>query len=345
VRLKNLVGSLAFGAALVAAASTASAQGRGNGMPLNYVDRPLTVPAGTLVPQVEYDIDHVPGPVLAPNTTLPTVNGPTSSTATYAHFMNFGATIGLAPNFEVQSTFLPLELSPNRQYGSPEVAATLRLAKGQTELGARMAMTFNTVPVVTFKQQGLSTVKETSLRIESTTLEPGLPIILRFHHQARIDTGLFADFTVGQSVQTQVAGGTLKSPNTVVGLKLPVDLSVATAKNAYLGIGSGFKIDDLRQSQASFSMPLKLYAGFSWGTRRHPYVDVVPYFSWDHLITPGQQTPQVTETGKNPPSNTLVNDTTHPVQPTTATTAGPQETFHWDAWQFGLQLRGYLHFM
>ncbi len=344
MRLKNLVGSMAFGAALVAAASTASAQGRGNGMPLNYIDRPLTVPAGTLVPQIEYDIDHVPGQVLAPNTMLHTKDGPTTSTATYEHFMNFGATIGLAPNFEVQSTFLPLELSPNQQYGSPEFAATLRLAKGQTELGARMSMTFNTVPVVTFKKQGVSTLKETSLRIESTTLEPGLPIVLHFQHRARIDTGLFADFTVGQSVDTPVAGGTLKSPSTVVGLKLPVDLSFATAKNAYLGVGSGFKIDDLRQSAASFSMPLKLYAGFSVGTRRHPYMDIVPYFSWDHLITPGQQSPETVNTGMTP-SKTLVNDTTHPVQPTTATTAGPQETFHWDAWQFGLQLRGYLHFM
>jgi len=228
VRLQKLVGSLAFGAALVAGASTANAQARGNGMPLNYMDRPLTVPAGTLVPQIEYDIDHVPGPVLAPNTMLHTKDGPTSSTATYEHFMNIGATLGLAPNFEVQSTFLPLELSPNKQYGSPEFAATLRLAKGPTELGARMSMTFNTVPVVTFKKQGLSTVKETSLRIESTTLEPGLPIVLHFQHKARIDTGLFADFTVGHKVETPVAGGTLKSPATVVGLNLPVDLSIAT---------------------------------------------------------------------------------------------------------------------
>jgi hypothetical protein len=344
VRLKNLAGSVAFGAALIAAASTANAQSRGNGMPMNYIDRPLTVPAGTLVPQIEYDIDHTPGPALPGNTTLETTNGRTTSTATYTHFMNVGATIGLAPNFEVQSTFLPIEMSPNQQYGSPEFAATLRLTRGQQELGARMSLTLNTVPVVTFKKEGLNTVKDTSIRVESATFEPGFPLILRFNHKARLDTGIFADITTGQRVETPLANGNvLKSPDTVVGMKLPLDLSVATAKNAYIGIGSGFKIDDLRQSAASFSIPLKLYAGYSWGTRRHPYVDIVPYVSWDHLITPGQQSPETDEPNKGGTFTQVNNVKT--VQPTTSTTAGPQDTFHWDAWQFGLQLRGYLHFM
>jgi len=344
----NLVGSLAFGAALVAVASTASAQERGNRMPLNYIDRPLTLPAGVLQPQIEYDIQHLPGPSLAPNTTLQTKDGRTTNTATYQHNLNIGAAIGLARNFEFQSTFLPMELSPNQQYGSPEFAATLRLAKGQYDLGARMALTLNTIPVVTFKRQGVSTVKETSIKVESTTLEPGLPLILRFHHQARIDTGLFADLTMGRDVQTQNQNGTFsKTGGTIVGLKLPVDLSVATAKNAYLGVGSGFKIDDLNQSGASFSMPLKLFAGFSWGTRKHPYFDVIPYVSWDHLITPGQQAPAQAQNGNGAGTGAGqgTGDTVHPVAPTTPTTAGPQDTFHWDAWQFGLQLKGYMHFM
>ncbi|HVY44522.1 MAG TPA: hypothetical protein VHB21_01535 [Minicystis sp.] len=333
---------MAFGAALIAAASTANAQERGNRLPLNYIDRPLTLPAGVLEPQIEYDIVHNPGELA----TVPGTNTKANS-AFYSHFLNIGAAVGLTPNFELQATFLPIEISPNQQYGNPEFSGTLKLTRGRSnfDLGARMGVTLNTVPLVTFQKQGANTIKTTSIKVESTTLQPGLPLVLRFHHQARIDTGIFTDFTVGHEVQTPNGNGTYtKTSGTIVGVSIPADLSIATAKNAYIGAGTGLQFDDVSQASASFSMPLKLYAGFSMGTRRHPYFDVVPYVTWDHLFTPGQSSPTTVGTA-NGAGNGATMKVSDAVQPTTPTTAGPQETFHWDAWQFGLQLRGYMHFM
>jgi hypothetical protein len=329
VRLAKLVGSLAFGAALVAASATASAQQRGNPLPLNYIDRPLTLPGGVLEPQIEVDAVHNP----AANT----------AASFYSYNMNVGAAVGLTRNFELQSTFLPMQLGPNTQYGDPNVQATLLLARGKFDLGARFNVTMHTVPLTTFSNVNGQYVKSDGIKVESTTLSPGFPLVLRFHHRARVDTGLFADITLGQSVQTtDTAGGTAKTDGAIWGLRLPVDLSVALAKNAYIGAGSGFKIDDLNQSSSSFSMPFKLFAGWSWGTRKHPYLDLEPYVSWDHLITPGQTTTAANTATAPSAGRTVAADQ---VQPTTATTSGPQSTFHWDAWQMGLQVRGYLHFM
>lgn len=332
MRLTNLVGSLAFGAALLAS-SLASAQGRGgdrNRLPLNYIDQPLTLPGGVLEPQLEFQAVHNPAPDLAP--TAPAKDS-------YTYNMNVGVAIGLTRHFEIQSTFLPMELGPNQQYGSPSFQATYAWGNRRVDLGIRGKLTLNTVPVVKYTTTNGTTVKETGIEVESSTLELGMPLVFHHRHRVRLDTGAFLDFTMGRQVTTQNPDGTqTKTEGVITGLNIPFDLSFAAAKNVYFGGGTGFKIDDFNQAGASFAMPLKLYGGFSWGTRKHPYFTVVPYFEWDHLITPGQSAPETTTGAPAATADTRV-------QPTTATTAGPQETFHWDAWQFGLQFKGYLHMM
>ena len=337
MRLTNLVGSLAFGAALLAS-SLASAQGREgrgdrNRLPLNYIDQPLTLPGGVLEPQLEFQAVHNPAPDVPP--------GALPGKDSYTYNMNVGVALGVTRHFELQSTFLPMELGPNQQYGNPSFQATYAWGNRRVDLGIRGKLTLNTVPVVTYTTTNGTTVKETSIEVESSTLELGMPLVLHNRHRVRVDTGAFLDFTMGREVTTQNPDGTqTKTTGVITGLSIPFDLSVAAAKNVYFGGGTGLKIDDFSQAGASFSMPLKLYGGFSWGTRKHPFFTVVPYFQWDHLITPGQSAPETTN-GPAPAAAT----TAERVQPTTPTTSGPQETFHWDAWQFGLQFKGYLHFM
>src|SRR5262249_31136133 len=116
VRLSNLVGGLAFGA-LVGLSATASAQYYGpqpmpadrmrTRPPMNFVARPLTRPAGVLERQLEFQSQHVQGTDV-PGTEF-------FRQHQYKYFMNVGAAVGITPNFELQATFLPIELSPNSQ--------------------------------------------------------------------------------------------------------------------------------------------------------------------------------------------------------------------------------------
>src|SRR4051812_15095279 len=73
VRLTNLVGGLTFGLALLGLSTSASAQQYygngshgggdrvGNRLPMNYIERPLTLPGGYLEPQLEFQAQHIPG--------------------------------------------------------------------------------------------------------------------------------------------------------------------------------------------------------------------------------------------------------------------------------------------
>jgi hypothetical protein len=348
VRLTKLVGGLAFGLALLGLSTSASAQyyGRrnadrvGNRLPYNYIERPLTLPGRVLEPQLELQSIHIPG------TDVPSTANQLGGDE-YRWNLNAGMAIGITPNFELQATFLPVQLYPNIQYGSPSAQATFRFAKQRGfEMGARLGLRLNTVPVETTTTlpagspecaSGCNATSR-SIALDSTTISAGFPLLLRFKRAARIDTGAFADFTLGQERTTTdaLSGVQIQESRTIVGLRIPVDLSIALHHQAYMGVGSGLKIEDFSAMGDSFAIPFKVFAGFTVGKRRRPMLEINPYFEWDRMITPGQSRP-TTPTASTPTTGE------RPIQSPTATNV-PQDTFHENDWKFGLQLKGFLHF-
>jgi hypothetical protein len=342
---------LAFGLALLGLSSSASAQyyGRrnpdrvGNRLPYNYVERPLTLPGRVFEPELEFQAIHIPG------TDIPSTASALGRDE-YRYNMNAGFRVGITPNFELQATVLPIQLSPYFQYGSPSAQATFRFAKNRGfEMGARVGLRLNTVPVesqtilpagspecgslTTGCQQNSS-----GIALDSATITAGVPLLLRFKRAARVDTGAFVDFTVGQERQSvdALTGVTVQENKTIVGLRIPVDLSVALHHQAYIGAGSGLKIEDFNDMGNSFAIPFKVFAGFTVGKRRRPMLEINPYFSWDRMITPGQ-TSTVTPTASTPTTGE------RPIQSPTATNV-PKQTFHENDWTFGLAFKGFLHF-
>jgi hypothetical protein len=270
VRLANLVGSLAFGVTLIGAAATANAQERRNALPMNYIDRPLTLPMAVMRPEADLQFRHIPD--------LPA----DSTRNSMQPHLNIGAAIGVTNNFELRSTFLPIRLSnPGPQYGSPSFEGTVRFARGRFDMGARMKVTLNMVKseqLLPGPQPGTN-IKRTGIALGSTTFEPGVPLLLRFNHRARIDTGLFLPITVaGNKVDSagRQLPGAAGEGYTIVGLNVPVDMTFALGPVARIGFGSGLRVDDFSDTSNTITLPLKLFAGFSVGTRRHPFFDIEP---------------------------------------------------------------------
>jgi hypothetical protein len=306
---------------------------------MNFIERPLTLPAAVLEPQLEFQAQHIPG-TASPTTTL----GPDE----YKTALNLGAAIGITPNFELAGTFLPIQLSPNAQYGSPTAQATFRFAKQRGfEMGARIKTTFNTVQVETTETNGSQTIITRSPKLDSATIETGFPLLLRFRRAARLDTGLYAAFTVGkEEAAVDSAGRPVIQSRTIVGMKIPADLSVALHHQTYIGAGSGINIEDFNATGSSLSIPLRVFAGFTLGTRRNPVLEINPYFAWDRLITPGQQAAPVSTTPTNGTNNPPASGQSgERVVNNPSATNVPQDTFHSNDWRFGLAFKGFIHFM
>jgi hypothetical protein len=178
--------------------------------------------------------------------------------------LQLGAGFSITDDFGVRATILALQLNSPFQYTGPSFGATYRFVKGDFELGAAADVTIAT-------PSGVSA---------GVVFTPSIPARVHFGKTARLD------ITAGLPV---TAGEGLKSA--VVGLGIPVVLSVDIVEPLHVGVGSGFEILDFSQAGHTVAVPLGFIAGYAVAGPHGPIVDIDPFFEWPYLFTPGTTGP------------------------------------------------------
>ncbi len=157
---RSLLAALAATAAL-GAPSVAAAQR----LPLDFSQRPLTLPARTLRLNGDLTISGI------------TVNTPLGTVSQTGVGLALGGGFGLTDDFEIGGTVAPLSLSPDFRYNSPSAYGLFRIARGPTEIGLFGGVTIPTRDNHPF------------------VVTVGAPALLRTQ-AGRVDLGIFFDINV-----------------------------------------------------------------------------------------------------------------------------------------------------
>jgi hypothetical protein len=241
------------GLAMIAGASSARAEEppkAGEKMPLPFAQRPLTLPAMTLAPELGFGVTHL------------SIQGVDFGNSVG---MDIGAHFGITDDFEVGATVLPIQLSPDFSYENPTVEATYRFLKGSVEMGARLRALFS------FKR-GESGVG----------LQPGVVMLAHLGEAARLDVGAYVQLAFGPANGLIGGGG-----KTTVGLNVPVQFIYDVIPELHVGATTGIGIFDFSQAGDSFYIPLGFVAGYAIGNEKGPLVDIDPYFRFPYFAVPG----------------------------------------------------------
>jgi hypothetical protein len=140
--------------------------------------------------------------------------------------LTLGAGFGITDDFEVGALVIPLLLSPEVDFGNPQIYAMYRFVPGEVEVGARVDFS---IPV----QDG-----------SDATLRVGVPV--RFHlapATAVLDTGGF--------LVIQFA-----DPDAVLGLSIPANFTFNITPNIFAQLNTGFTIGTFDAAGDSIIIPL-----------------------------------------------------------------------------------------
>ncbi len=268
-RLPKLLTTLALGAAMSFAATSALAQhgppppghggphhgeeGEESEYPVSYVERPLTLSRLTLAPELELSVVRESPFVASVNAHPP---------AEAVAGLSLGATFGITRDFEISAVVLPLELNAANEngqrtfrYGSPILGATFRFYHSHVlEVGARLQGTIYTESGAT-----------------GALITPSVPLLFHLGTRARIDTGVALPITA-------------RAGTTSTGLQIPFALAVDVIEPFHLGVNTGLVFEDIGRSTAA-GIPLGFFGGWAFG-RHKPIVDLDAFFRWDSLVTP-----------------------------------------------------------
>jgi hypothetical protein len=225
---------------------------KADGYPVRYIDRPLTLPAR-----------FVSG----------TVGGGyvKYGAGTDTWEASLAAGYGITSDLEVDLAPLPVQFSPQFQYGSslnlapqfqsanPNLAATYRFYhQPNVEIGGGLAAT---------------AVTHNTDFYGAAIVTPYVPVLLRVANLVRIDTG--ASFSVA-------LGGT----TTQTALAVPVNAAVQIVDPFYAGLATGFGVGQLSNFSNTAYVPLGVFAGY---VVVQDVVDVRASFAFPIFVTPGGQ--------------------------------------------------------
>jgi hypothetical protein len=232
-------------------------------MPVGEAQRPITLPAMTLAPQVNLEMQNFK---------------PTSGTGVnrfdVASEVRVG--FGITNDFEVHANVAPVTWTNGVQYGldgvpltegniGPSVGATHRFLRGDFEIGASLDLGFNFI---------------NDANVVKFTVYPGLPARLHLGKSARLDTGVY--------VPVLVAKDAFVSPNLkpYPGLKVPVSFLYDVAPTVHFGVTTGFEtlFDD-------FGHDIRIPIGAEWGYairgEKGPILDIANFMRFPAMFTPG----------------------------------------------------------
>jgi hypothetical protein len=282
--LKTSLAFATLAALLLLAPRPARADAAGGGpLPVRYVERPLTLPRGTLAPQ--FSVGDLHFEQTAYRTTV----------AVNAIGLDLGAAYGVSDDLSVDIT--PLTLLIGRSdvgsfgdtkvyYGTFRLGATYRfLHDAIADVGGRFE----------FGATGANDVIH---------LTGGVPVALRLGGLLRVDTGAYFTGlfpTKGASVDGAVAatGVGLPTVGAATGALggtggVPVSVSAQIVDAFWAGLDTGFGIASFRGSiDKNCFMPLGLHAGYTIGDKT-PIADVVGAFAFPAFLLGADSSPPTT---------------------------------------------------
>jgi hypothetical protein len=258
VRPSTLLWGLFASAPILLAAETAFADGQR--YPPAYVDRPLTLPAITLSPDLTFDATNA---VKDPNQL-------DRQFETNIAFM-LGAGFGITDDLEVRASIGTLQVAPKAQYSEPRLGATFRFANAENfNMGVHAEATVLTIP------------GEGGVRFEAS-----FPMLVRLGSSARLDLNPGAPITIQENKAT------------TFGVYLPAALSFQVVEIIHVGARSSATITDFNDPLANLVIPLGFYGGISLGSER-PILELNPYFIWTEFGRPGAKCDTTVNPGCSP---------------------------------------------
>lgn len=247
VALATLVATLGLGSAAAAQDTGVPAAPDGvGGYPVNNALRPLTMSAGLLRIDAGFGFAK-----FCTDTGLGTFCSDTSVA------LSVGAGYGITDDFEVGATVLPLQLSPDFDFGDPSIYGQYRFVTGAVEVGARADIWF---PV-----QG------------PFRAQLGVPIWFRVSPLVALRTGAFLTFIDVRRVGLRV------------GLSAPFTAIINATESLWFGIDTGiaFALTDPGPGD-TFVMPLGFQVGYAIpGATGAPLVDLIGSFGFPLFIQSG----------------------------------------------------------
>jgi hypothetical protein len=245
-------------------------------LPVSYVERGITNPAGILSPELDFGISHI-GPLGG--------NG-----APIVGTMAVGAGYSVTDNFGLRGTVFVLQFDQPFQLASAGMGATYRLAKGDFEAAAAIDWIYQT-PSNGNGNAGM-------------VILPSVPLHVHFGRAARLDiTPTLPISTAGYYIPPAVALGGGK---TTVGLDVPVQLAIQIVEQLHLAVTSGIDMTFNPDSTGiaappppppapgsplrfgdTFFIPLGFQIGVAVPGPKGPILDMTPFFEWPGLFVPG----------------------------------------------------------
>jgi hypothetical protein len=234
-------------------------------LPIAEAERPITLPAHILSPEIDFDITR-------------------SNGGTYANLALVGA-YGLTDELGIRATVLPLQLAapgPNPfRYGQPtenvgpSVGATYRLSAGHVEFGASLDVAVSTIP----NSSGI-------------IFTPGIPVRFHVGKQIRVDTGLYipinrlATTTTTQSFPAQSTPS--DAATTTAGFDVPLSFLYDVTEPLHVGVSTAFTVADDSQWSNTATIPVSFFTGYAVAGKEGPILDIDPFFTFPQLLTPGE---------------------------------------------------------
>jgi hypothetical protein len=233
VRFSRLAASGALVASL-AAATTTTARAE-DPYPLVYGQRPIVLTKG--LSQVEAAFSFL---------SYTDVGGEDK----VAVALNASFDYGILENLTAGVLAVPLALSPDANYGDPQVYGTYRFMSGAFDLGAHLRLT---------------------LPVEGD-FGTAVGVLARFflNKATFINVGALLNITFAD--------------DTVLGLSVPIELAISFTRNLFFSVNTGFDLQNF--DAGSWSIPLGIGLGYSIeGGQGTPLADIFLRFGFVNAIT------------------------------------------------------------
>jgi hypothetical protein len=233
----------------------------GGGLPVAYVQRPLTLPEMTLAPEGSFVGTHVDFGAGSLN----------------AFFITAGASFGITDDIMVEA--IPLSVvfgDPEFDYAYFMGGATARFLEGDFEMGGRFRFIITNAADLGFN----------------------LGVPMRLHADiVRLDTGVHTFISVPTGGGDPAVGLTDFNKNFFVpDPGIPAKLSVQIIEQFWAGLGTGFGILDFGEAGDTIFVPLQINAGGTIPTDEgRPLVDIEGGFSFPTFVNSGAPDTIVTE--------------------------------------------------
>jgi hypothetical protein len=243
-------------------------------LPLARAQRPITLPALVVAPEVDFQIDH-------------------RAEGTYGE-LDVSAAAGLTDDLSVHALVAPLELwapgggglrygETNRNFG-PGAGVSYRFVRGHVELGAILSGRIFTLPNVS----GGSVIPGLLFRAhlsESARLDVDPAVTLQFAKAEPPPAVTAPNPVVGD---TAVAVPASSASGNAVRVQVPVTLLYNVDPHVDLALRTGLTVFDTSNAKTSTGIPLGFFAGYAVSGAHGPVADIRPFFQFPYLLMPGR---------------------------------------------------------